>query len=215
MRAAFVSVLVLLFSCAQDSGATLPLPQPAAPGESSLRKIGDLRPTFYWVALERDDGAPRNRELKDMAGNVLAHVSERFFREIRMEGTGRLLDGRVLNYEGRINLPGGGQEIRYLVCPPEAPYGYGVNKIPLVPFRSVAVDPTVVPIGSQVYIPKAVGAVLPDGSVHDGLFWAVDIGDAIRNQRIDLFTEFGDQSIVFRRAGIVNMQPMEVFLVEE
>jgi len=178
------------------------------------RKIGDLRPTFYWVALEEDDGAPRDKALKDMQGNVLAMVSARFWSAIRLEGTGRLLDGRVLNYEGRVDLPGGGKEIRYIVCPPEAPYGYGVNKIPLVPFRSVAVDPSVVPMGSKVFIPKAVGAILPDGSVHDGMFQAVDVGDAIRNKRIDMFTSFGDQSEVFRRAGIVNMQPMEVFLVE-
>ncbi len=180
----------------------------------NMRKIGDLKPTFYWVALEEDSRAPRNQELKDMQGNVLARVSSKFYADIRMEGTGRLLDGRVLNYAGRVRLPEGGQEVRYLVCPPEAPYGYGVNNIPLVPFRSVAVDPKVVPMGAKVYIPKAVGAVLPDGSVHDGMFRAVDIGDAIKNHRIDVFTEFGDQSHVFAKVGFVNMQAAEVFLVE-
>lgn len=184
------------------------------PVPASMRKIGDLKPTFYWVALEEDDGAPRTHALKDMDGNVLAMVSRKYFASIRLEGTGRLLDGRVLNYAGRIKLPGGGQEIRYLVCPPEAPYGYGVNNIPLVPFRSVAVDPKVVKMGSRVFIPQAVGAVLPDGTVHDGIFQAVDVGDAIKNQRIDVFTEFGDQSAVFRRVGLVNMKPAEVFLIE-
>jgi 3D (Asp-Asp-Asp) domain-containing protein len=180
-----------------------------------LVKIGDLKPTFYWVALEEADGAARNKQLKDMEGAVLANVSARFWSAIRLEGTGRLLDGRVLNYEGRVTLPDGTKEIRYIVCPPEAPYGYGVDKIPLVPFRSVAVDPTVVPMGSKIFIPKAIGIALPDGSVHDGYFLAVDIGDAIKNKRIDMFTEFGDQSHVFRRGGIENMKALEVFLVKE
>jgi 3D (Asp-Asp-Asp) domain-containing protein len=185
------------------------------PRPFSLHKIGDLKPTFYWVALEQEDGLARNKELKDMDGGVLANVSSRFFSAIGLEGTGRLLDGRVLNYQGRVTLPDGKQEIRYIECPPEAPYGYGVDKIPLVPFRSVAVDPEVVPMGSRVYIPKAVGLALPDGSVHDGFFRAVDIGDAIRNHRIDMFTSFGDQSAVFERGGIRNMKPLEVYLVEE
>ncbi|MCO5143991.1 MAG: 3D domain-containing protein [Oligoflexia bacterium] len=180
-----------------------------ADGEPKFRKVGDLKPTFYWVALEQDDGATRDKELKDMEGNVLARVSDKFFRSIRLEGTGRLLDGRVLNYAGRI-----GSDIRYLVCPPEAPYGYGVNLIPLVPFRSVAVDPSVVPIGSRVYIPQVIGAELPNGEIHDGYFMAVDIGDAIKNKRIDMFTSFGDQSAVFRRAGLDNMKPTAVYIVE-
>lgn len=181
----------------------------------NMRKIGDLKPTFYWVAMETEDGQPRNKELKDMDGNVLARVSAKFWSAIRLEGTGKMLDGRVINYKGRVEMPDGSKEIRYVVCPPEAPYGYGFeNRYILNPFRSVAVDPRVVPIGSRVYIPKAVGISLPDGSIHDGFFEAVDIGDAIQNKRIDMFTAFGDQSIVFRRGGIENMKAMEVFVAE-
>lgn len=179
-----------------------------------LKKIGDLKPTFYWVAVEQRDSAQNNKSLLDMDGNELARVTEKFYNEIRLEGTGKMLDGRIINYAGRVELPNGKKEIRYLVCPPEAPYGYGFEKRILVPFKSVAVDPTVVPLGSKVYIPKAVGMRLPDGSTHNGIFEAIDIGDAIKNKRIDMFTAFGDQSIVFRRAGIENMKAMEVFLME-
>jgi 3D (Asp-Asp-Asp) domain-containing protein len=179
-----------------------------------IRKIGDLKPSFYWIALEENDNQPRTRRLLDVEGNILATVSDRFYRAIRLEGTGRLLDGTLLNFAARLQNPDGSVEIRFRVCGPEAPYGYGVDSIPLVPFRSVAVDPTVVPIGSRLYIPAAIGALLPDGSVHDGYFAAVDIGDAIKNQRIDMFTSFGDQSEVFRRVGLVHGRAVEVFLVE-
>lgn len=181
---------------------------------TNYRKIGDLKPSFYWVALEESDGLPRTRQLLDREGNLLAMVSEPFYRAIRLEGTGRLLDGRVLNYAARMKHPDGSTEIRYRVCGPEAPYGYGVDDIPLVPFRSVAVDPKVVPIGSRLYIPAAIGAELPDGTLHDGFFHAVDIGDAIQNKRIDVFTAMGDQSDVFRRVGFTHGKAVEVFLVE-
>jgi 3D (Asp-Asp-Asp) domain-containing protein len=183
-------------------------------GSYSYKKIGDLKPTFYWVAMEQNDGSPRNFPLKDMDGNVLAMVSQRFYSAIRLEGTGKLLDGRVLNYKGRVPTPGGGEEIRYIVCPPSAPYGYGLDQWKLKPFRSVAVDPNVIPIGSKVYIPKARGLRLPDGSVHDGIFEAVDIGDAIQSKRIDMFTAYGDQSSVFARAGIENMKAVAVYLMQ-
>lgn len=178
-------------------------------GSVQLKKIGDLKPSFYWVGLETRDGQPRDQPLKDMDGNVLVRVSKKFFDTVKLEGTGKLLDGRVINYKGRV-----GKEIRYRWCGPDAPYGYGLDDHKLVPFRSVAVDPTVVPIGSKVYIPQAKGAKLPDGKIHDGYFTAIDIGDAIKNHRIDVFTAYGDQSRVFKPVGLVHGKPVAVYLVK-
>ncbi len=175
-----------------------------------LRKIGDLKPTFYWVALEEEDGQPRDKILRDKDGNILARVSAKFLAGLKMEGTGKFLDGRIINFHVRV-----GGEIRWRWCPPSAPYGYGLEDYVLKPFRSVAVDPNVVPIPSKIFIPVAVGARLPDGSIHDGYFEAIDIGAAIQNKRIDMFTAYGDQSVVFRRHGITNMKPLEVYLSQE
>lgn len=175
-----------------------------------LTKIGDLKPTFYWVALEENDGQPRDKPLKDKDGNVIATVSAKFLAGLKMEGTGRFLDGRIINFHVRID-----GEIRWRWCPPSAPYGYGLEDYILKPFKSVAVDPQVVPIPSRIFIPAAVGMRLPDGSIHDGYFEAIDIGAAIQNKRIDMFTAYGDQSIVFRRHGITNMKPLEVYLAGE
>ncbi len=175
-----------------------------------LTKIGDLKPTFYWVALEEADGQPKNNPLKDMDGRVVAQVGAKFLAGLKMEGTGRFLDGRVLNFHGRID-----GEIRWRWCPDTAPYGYGLEDYVLKPFKSVAVDPKVVPIPSKIYIPAAVGARLPDGTTHDGYFEAVDIGAAIQDKRIDMFTSYGDQSAVFKRHGVTNMKPLEVYLVRE
>jgi 3D (Asp-Asp-Asp) domain-containing protein len=214
MRFLFVTLGVLLSATLVSETAKAARPEFDSPFRNRMKKVGDLKPTFYWIAMEKADGESRIRPLKDMAGNVLAMVTPRFETELRMEGTGKMLDGRIINYDDRVRLPDGKMEIRWLICPPEAPYGYGVDRIPLVPFRSVAVDPTVVPIGSSIYIPLAVGAKLPDGTIHDGMFKAVDIGSAIKNKRIDMFTEFGDKSYVFRENGMENMKAMEVFIIQ-
>ena len=54
--------------------------------------------------------------------------------------------------------------------------------------RTLAVDPRVIPKRSIVYIRETVGMTLPDGSVHDGLWYASDTGGAIRGNIVDLFT---------------------------
>ena len=131
-----------------------------------------------------------------------------------MEGTGYLLNGRLINFKARLTKPDGTTEIRWRWCGPEAPYGYGHEDIPLIPFRSAAVDPTVIPIGSKLYIPAAKGAVLPDGSVHDGFFHAIDIGSAITDRKIDIFTSFGDQSRYFENMGFSTGKMSHVYLVK-
>lgn len=181
---------------------------------TSMRSIGKLSPSFYWIAIEPNDNAPRTKKLFDEHGNLLYAVSESYYKALAMEGTGKLLNGKVINYHVRITLPDGSREIRWRFCGPEAPFGYGVDDLPLIPFRSVAVDETVIPMGSRIYIPAAVGARLPDGTRHDGYFTAVDIGDRIKNRKIDIFTSFGDQSSVFAKVGLVTNRLVEVFLVE-
>ena len=64
----------------------------------------------------------------------------------------------------------------------------------VVAMRTMAVDPHVVPKGSVVFIKETVGLPMPGGGLHDGLWYASDIGGAIKGQRIDLFTGAGANS---------------------
>jgi 3D (Asp-Asp-Asp) domain-containing protein len=70
-------------------------------------------------------------------------------------------------------------------------------------------------LGTKIFIPEAKGAKPPDGTIHDGVFYALDVGDAIQNRRIDIFTSFGDQSKVFSQHGLTNMKATEIFVIEE
>ncbi len=63
------------------------------------------------------------------------------------------------------------------------------------PMRTVAVDPSIIARHSIIYIKETVGLQMPDGSMHDGYWYASDIGGAIKGQRIDLFTGAGAGSM--------------------
>ena len=71
------------------------------------------------------------------------------------------------------------------------PYGEGTGDFDLVPYRTIAVDPAILPFGTVLYVPDARGATvtLPDGTpvVHDGYFFAADTGGAIKQTHIDVF----------------------------
>ena len=206
--------LVLALACLFTT-TSFANPKPLPPVDTSkMQSLGMLGPSFYWIALEPKGDTPKDQKIMDMDGNVMVMVGAKFFKSLTTEGTGRLLDGRMLNFKGKIQRPDGSWEYRYRWCGPEAPYGYGFEERPLEPFRTLAVDPTVVPLDSVLYIPAARGATLPDGTIHDGYFKALDIGSAIIDRRIDVFTSFGDQSVVFDRNGLQHAKPTEVFLVK-
>jgi 3D (Asp-Asp-Asp) domain-containing protein len=65
----------------------------------------------------------------------------------------------------------------------------------VVAMRTVAVDKNLIPKGSILFIKETVGLRMPDGSVHDGYWYASDTGGAIKGQRIDLFTGFSAASM--------------------
>lgn len=70
-------------------------------------------------------------------------------------------------------------------------FGKGVKNYDLIPFKTIAVDPSVIPYGSKVYIPLAKGVEYSDhhGDVvkHDGFFFAHDTGSQIKGNHIDVF----------------------------
>ena len=78
-----------------------------------------------------------------------------------------------------------------LWVPAGGEFGDGVSGYKLVPYRTIAVDKSVFPIGTLIFIPDAVGVeiVLPDGSKskHDGYFFAADMGGDIKGDHIDVF----------------------------
>lgn len=156
---------------------------------------------FYYLSLESDHdetvslpsirgGAcslPPNRwsEIYTREGYFLGRVPERYACALRLEGSGLLRDGRVVNYTGPCKF-GYGTCFEQLDLS-EFPFGRGAGQRPLIPFKSVAVDPRVIQLGEPLYIPEFDGMALPDGSIHDGCVRADDTGGGIKGRKMDFF----------------------------
>jgi 3D (Asp-Asp-Asp) domain-containing protein len=156
---------------------------------------------FYWLTRETDyddappDSIPRrgacalpaNRwvELYTSDGYFFGRVPERYACSLKLEGSGLMRDDRIVNYTGACKF-GYGTCFEQLDVT-DFPFGRGAGLRPLFPFKSVAVDPRVVPLGEPLYIPEFDGMVLPDGSIHDGCVRADDTGGGIKGRKLDFF----------------------------
>lgn len=117
----------------------------------------------------------------------VAEVSRGFAAELRMQGTGRLRDGRILNIWGDCAC-----ERSPCFHVTGRQWGNAGNGRPLQPFRTVAVDPKLIRMGSLLYVEALDGRRMPGkapwgGFVHDGCVAADDTGGGIDGHQIDLF----------------------------
>lgn len=64
-----------------------------------------------------------------------------------------------------------------------------------VPMRTLAVDPRRIPRRTRLFIPETVGMRMPDGTVHDGFWYASDTGGVIRGLKVDFYTGHGRASM--------------------
>lgn len=139
--------------------------------------------------LSLASGAAADRvPLLDRDCQPLIEVSPSFAAEIRMQGTGRLRDGRLINVAGACSCGG----ICFHFLPAGIKWGTGASGLPLSPFRMVAVDPDLIPLGSLLYLPELDGRRMPGrppagGFIHDGCVVAADVGGAIKGRQLDLF----------------------------
>jgi 3D (Asp-Asp-Asp) domain-containing protein len=72
--------------------------------------------------------------------------------------------------------------------PARFPHGRGATGGPITPFLTVAVDVSVIPLGTALFVPELVGLPRADGSPHDGCFIAQDRGLKVVGKHIDVFT---------------------------
>ena len=163
-----------------------------------------LRASLYYTALEADYPAGDAAVFRTRTGETIHRASPAFVAKAVIEGSAKLNDGRVINVDGVV-----ADERRWKVIPQA--YGLDALGCGLVPFRSVAVDRAMVPLRTKLYLPKTVGMKLPDGTTHDGIWYAVDTGGAILNDRMDLFLGAGKASMdVPREHGVGHLEGLEV-----
>jgi len=168
--------------------------------------------TFYWLAMEdrfrhEDDEDGDEQAIYSRDGFFIGAYPASFIRSLLMEGSGVLADGRLINYSGPCGFGTG--TCYEPLDEEEFPFGRGAGQRPLIPFKSVAIDPRVVALGEPLYIPEFDGLLMPDGSRHDGCVRADDTGGGIKLRDMDFFV-VSDEN--FRRllpemAGIARVTP--------
>ena len=119
----------------------------------------------------------------------IAEVTHRYFAELALQGSGQLKDGRIVNVFGHCNCSGTSSCFQVWTG---SKWGMAGSGRPLSPYRTVAVDPKVVPLGSLLYIPALDGLRMPGppptgGFVHDGCVVADDTGGNVQGKQVDLF----------------------------
>jgi len=190
--------------------AVAPIPEAIATPTASPAPIGAFRLTYYLVAEESEHAGARATAIYGEDCTPLAKVAKSFAKDLALEGTGRLNDGRMLNWAGRCKKG----RPKYRVLDATRPWGLGVGDLALVPFRSIATDPKVVPTGTRVYVAELDGVTMPGvapwgGFVHDGCVDAVDVGEGIRGQHIDFFS--GTRSAYHTLDGALKLRHITVY----
>ncbi len=130
---------------------------------------------------------PRGTSVGARGCKEISRVSPEFAFQLTVQGSGKLRDGRLLSVSGRCAC-----ERSPCFNVTKNPWGTSGRSHPLQPFRTVAVDPKVVRLGSLLYLPVLEGRLMPGrppwgGYVHDGCVLADDTGGNIDGQQLDLF----------------------------
>jgi 3D (Asp-Asp-Asp) domain-containing protein len=179
----WVLVICLIASC-KAPGRTHDQ-VPAKPGDA--RGVFDL--TYYWMSTPPPSGAAdTNLFARDCT--ILATVPAAYAKTMTSSGNGRLSDGRTLVVAGDCpceRSPCFRDETRSL-------WGTGASGRALVPYRSVAIDRALVPLGTHLWIEELDGVAFPETALalHDGCVIADDTGGKIVGTKLDLFV--GDEA---------------------
>ncbi|MBN2723170.1 MAG: hypothetical protein JXR95_03770 [Deltaproteobacteria bacterium] len=166
--------------------------------------FGNMYNTFYYLAMESDYPSGSDATLYDSSCNPIVNVSSDFSDDICIEGSGKLSDGRILNYAtscscGR-SCPTGGIVCYQILDSVNFPWGMGSSQNALIPLHSWAVDSDLIQSGTVLYAEGWDGITIPEidgvgGYVHDGCFRADDVGGWINGMHYDFFAATHDMWI--------------------
>jgi 3D (Asp-Asp-Asp) domain-containing protein len=156
-----------------------------------------FRNTYYDFPSEGT--GKKDAKIFDASCKVIAEVPREFHDKVCVQGSGKLASGRTVSFAKRgcdcaDVCPRTGFKICFeALDPAKYPSGRGATGKPITPLKTVAVDSSVIPLGTPVFIADYVGVPRPDGSKHDGCFLAEDRGTRVIGRQIDIFT--GDPSV--------------------
>ena len=156
-----------------------------------------FRNTYYDFPAEGAGAA--DATIFDASCKAIAQVPRDFHDRVCVQGSGKLASGRTVSFAKRgcdcaSVCPRTGHKICFESLDPQKfPHGRGATGKPITPLRTIAVDSSVIPLGTPVYIADFAGLPKPGGGKHDGCFLAEDRGTRVIGRQVDVFT--GDPSV--------------------
>jgi len=151
-----------------------------------------FRNTYY--DFPKEDAGAKDAAIYDATCALLANVTREFHDRVCVQGSGRLSTGETVSFAKRDCAcadvcPRTSQKICFeRLDPARFPAGRGALGKPITPLRTVAVDSSVIPLGTTLFIPEFKGVALPTGGRHDGCFVAEDRGLSVQGAHVDVFT---------------------------
>jgi 3D (Asp-Asp-Asp) domain-containing protein len=164
------------------------------------RRAGVFRNTYYDFPIE-NHYVGESVSLFDAGCGVISRVPQGFHDAVCVQGSGLLANGRTVSFARRDcscarRCPRTDQQICFEALDIKAyPWGRGATGKPVVPLLTVAVDTSVIPLGTPIFVPEYLGLPrdLARTSNHDGCFIAQDRGVKVKGQHIDVFT--GEEAV--------------------
>jgi len=181
--------------------------RPVPDGPLDGRLVGVFRNTYYDFPAESDfSGGPVT--LMNSSCKPIRAVPKGFYDAVCVQGSGTLTTGSTVSFAKRdCACASVCERTGQKICFDELdratfPWGRGALGKPITPLRSVAVDSTVIPLGTAIYILELDGVPRnPGGEPLDGCFVAEDRGMKVQGQHVDIFT--GNASVTGHLNGLV------------
>ena len=168
--------------------------------------LGTFKNTYYDFPSESDFGGEA-LDLMNGSCKAIASVPRTFYESVCVQGSGTLKSGGTVSFAKRdcscaALCPRTGQHICFdLLDKQQFPWGRGATGRGITPLLTVAVDSTIIPLGTPLYIPEYDG--LPrdasGATKHDGCFLAEDRGLAVKGEHVDVFTGHRETTQLWNR----------------
>lgn len=157
--------------------------------------LGTFKNTYYDFPSEGDFSG-ETVSLMNAACQPIGSVPRQFYESVCVQGSGTLKSGGTVSFAKRdcscaAECPRTGQHICFdLLDKQKFPWGRGATGKGITPLLTVAVDSTVIPLGTVLYIPEYDGVArdTSGNAKHDGCFLAEDRGLAVKGEHVDVFT---------------------------
>ena len=180
-----VASTLLLSSCGKFEARA---EQSYSPVKEEIEESGFIRPTLYYFTLIDEDKTTCSQKVTmNVEKGQALKVCPDTLRTCTLQGSCAITKQGVTHSYNVMSKRG---VIRFAeIAVGSCRFGFGVNSSCLDPFFTVAADLALYKPGDVIFVPAAVGLLLPNGQKHNGFFVIRDEGGNVKGKgRFDFFS---------------------------